>query len=318
MIAVTVAVLVLTALVGLLEIQRHDSSPDVTSAESGSDTGWFLPPDGWSVVSIVTDQLFVGEGGACPCTSWVAARPGDGGVSIELQESADAGGTTWVQGDPIDVGGRPGKITSLDAGSSMLGVASGGRQVVLRAHGVEDRDLVALADAALDQRDAGDELAVDALPLPAGFVGTRPVAKPDSPSEHLVLITVEELASGRELTYQVVPAGYLRQLVVQAQALEVGDGVISATGTDETGGGAPLLLVLGGPEDLMVGGAPLGGPVDTFTADELRSFAAGLHEVTTADWRRALADAAANGQVETKVLEADTLTSGPLIGPMGS
>ena len=91
------------------------------------------------------------------------------------------------------------------------------------------------------------------------------------------------------------------------------DGAVTGVTTDDAG--AARLVVLGGPEDVVVGGTLAGGPVESVTEDAVREFASGLREVPTADWRDALASAVPDGHVEEMVLEADSLTSPPLIEP---
>ena len=300
------AVAVVAVAAGRDERAPHTLTPDTSELR----TGWFLPADGWEITSVITEFLDVGEAGTCPCTSWVAARPGDPGASLVLEE-AEAGGTGIdAEGSPIDVGGRTGTVADIAEGASFLAVSGGGRQVLLTARGVDAADLATLADAALDQRDAGGELDVDRLPLPSGFVGTAPRVTPARRAEHLVVVTAREAATGRELNYQVVPAGYLRTYLVQATALEVDDGMVGGISVEPPDN--RQLVLVGGPEDLVVGGAPFGGPTDAFDDDELRRFAGDLREVSTADWRAALADA---GDVDPLVLEAETLDSPPLVEP---
>lgn len=311
LVAAAAAITLLVATGAFVAIQaRDDTSPGVASGPGDPRTGWFLPPEGWSVSSVDTEHLDVGEDTACSCTSWIAARPGDGGEIIVLNESA-AGEAFDSSGSPIDVGGRSGRISQLDADWSWLVAESRGRQVTLMARGVVARDLAALADAALDQRDAGEDLTVDHLPLPDRFVGTHPAIKPPWRAEALLVVTATEADTGRELIYQVVPAGYLRFDILEAGPLRVEDGLVSGIASDPDGN--RWLIVLGGPEDLVVGRSPFGDPVDVFDEDELRQFASGLREVPTADWRAALATA--EGDVDRTVLEAETLTSPPLIEP---
>jgi hypothetical protein len=147
----------------------------------------------------------------------------------------------------------------------------------------------------------------DSLNLPDGFLRTAPTTKPAVRPEHLVVVTATEVSRGRQLSYQAVPAGYLRSEILGASALQVEDGMVRGTGPDADGNDRPL--VLGGLQDPAIVAAPFGGPVDTFSEDELRRIAGGLQEVTTADWRAALADAA--GNVDPQVLDAASLTSPP-------
>jgi hypothetical protein len=287
---------------------RDEPGAFTTNPDVG--TGWFLPPEGWTVTGVDSDFLDVGENGACPCTNWVAARPGDGpaGATIVLSESA-AAPEPDTEGEPIDVGGRQGRITEVDPIVFMT-ASGGGRRVVVRGRNVERADLVAVADAALDQRESGSDLVVDRLPLPAGFVGTAPIVKPAWRSENLVAVHVTEDGTGRRLTYQIVPAGYLRDDLLNAQTVTVADGSVAGSGTDPDSG-TPMLVLAGGPEDIQVGGTAFGEEVDRLTAAELRQFAAGLREVETADWRAALDRA--TGPVKDEVRQAETLTSPPLV-----
>jgi hypothetical protein len=74
--AADVALLIgVVALVALRDEQ--DPSSDVASAPGDPGTGWFLPPQGWLITSVVTEQLDADMDGPCPCTSWLAARPND-------------------------------------------------------------------------------------------------------------------------------------------------------------------------------------------------------------------------------------------------
>jgi hypothetical protein len=308
LLVVAAAAVAVLAIGAALAARAGRDEPGAFTTNPDVGTGWFLPPEGWTVTGVDSDFLDVGESGACPCTTWVAARPGDDGAAVLLFESA-APATPEAGGDPIDVGGRAGRV---DAGgtATFVTASGGGRRVIVTGRNVGREDLAALADGALDQREAGADLAVGRLPLPAGFVPTVPVVKPAWRSENLVAVHVREDATGRRLTYQVVPGGYLRDGLLVTPSLRVTDGVVTGTGVDpETE--APMLVLVGGSEDVQVGGTAFGEPVDRFTTAELRRFAAGLREVETAEWRAALDRA--TGPVEDEVRRAETLTSPPLV-----
>jgi hypothetical protein len=214
---------------------------------------------------------------------------------------------------PVDVGGRPG-LGSQVGDSWLLWAQSRGRQVLLSAQGVAVADLAVVADAVLDQRDAGEGLDFTSVPLPEGFVGTRSATKPAWQVDHTLFITAQESATGRQLPYMVAPPDYERGHLLTPGTVRVEGGVIAKSATDNASD--PGLVLVGGPEDLVIGGPALPGPPAgrAFTEDEIRRFATGLREVPTADWREALAPAAADGQVDGKVLAADSLTSPPLTG----
>lgn len=268
-------------------------------------TGWYLPPEGWEVLSVDTDFLNVGEVGACPCTSWGAGRASDA-AALDVFESAPiANGVPPIDAEvATDVGGRPGRsnvaeITTL--------IVSGDRQLIVQADGVELDDLVAVADAWLDQRDAGRDIDPDALPLPEGFSGTAVLDKTGT-SEHMLAVRTREAATGREVEYQLVPSGYNRNLLLYGEGLEpVGDGFRVVAGEGVEG----FVADIGGPADIVVGPSFFDRRVDELTAAERLDLAEGMREVTTAEWRRALE--AAEGEVDPDVLEAPTLYDPPLV-----
>jgi hypothetical protein len=329
-------VVVVTAAVAVVVVRHgEDGGADITSAPEGPGTGWFLPPERWSVTSVFTDQLEIGMDGPCPCTSWVAVRPGADAAAIVLHVTGaqDANGTDDTDGtegtiqdddpgtDPIDVGGRPGWVRQVGPGALLLDSISEGRQVTLEAQAVDAAALATLADAALDQLDAGETLAVEDLPLPDGFVGALPAVTPAWQGAHLVVVTATDADSGRRLSYQMGPAGLLASQILTARDLRADGAVITGILPDDDGN--PQLVAFGGPDDLIVGGPPLSkdaggpvaGPVDSFTDDELHEIAGGLREATTSEWRDALASAAADGQVDELVLQADAITAAPVVEP---
>jgi hypothetical protein len=273
------------------------------------DTGWYLPPEGWEVTGVDTDFLDVGETGACPCSSWAGARAGDGAV---LLVTASGPGEPVSGGSPVPVGDHVGTAFVLPGASAVgLAVTAGDHKVTVLAAGLETAELQAVAGAALDQRVAGDELDPDGLPLPDGITGPPAQPTPAWRSEHVVFVTAREAATGREITYQVAPAGALRDRLIGATDVEAGDESIVGRTSDEAG--AASLVVLRGNEDLVVGGSPFGEPVDDVDPDELTAFADGLREVPTADWRAALAGAGAVAADD--VTAAESLRDSPLVEP---
>jgi len=311
LLAVAAAVVVVALVAAVLVAQsREDAGPPAVSTEADIGTGWYLPPAGWRVTSVDTDFLDVGEAGACPCTTWLAARPGSDRPPTLVVSEAGEPAEPDTTGRAIDVGGREGRFATPFFRNRVVTAAAAGRQVSVSGRKVGQDDLVAVADALLDQREAGRDLDMAQVPLPDGFVATAPVVTPAWLSEHLVAVTATENGTGRRLVYQVVPAGWLRGDLLVARSIRVGDGV--ATGLVDGAAGSPQTLYTAGRRvDIAVGDSPFGEPTSTFSDAELRRFAAGLHEVTTDDWRAALAGAP--GGVDRDVRRAATLTSPPLV-----
>lgn len=274
----------------------------------GPDTGWFLPPEGWTVLSVETDFLDVGETGACPCTLWAAGRPGDAPAAVDVIETAEPTEDDFPidATDPIDVGGRPGRTSEEDR-HSVLVVVSEGRQLVVSYNDVDQADVVGLADAWLDRIDDGSHPDTAALPLPDGFERTEPIEKPAG-DEQLLAVRAREEASGREVEYQLVPSGYNRFLLLEGTSLDALNGEFRVSAGDGDEGFAALL---GGRTDIVLGPSFFGEEVDTLTEDERNAFVTDMREVPTSEWREALDDA--EGDVEPEVVEAETLFSPPLV-----
>ena len=121
-------------------------------------------------------------------------------------------------------------------------------------------------------------------------------------------VTAREDGTGREVAYQLGVPGWLRAPFPAAGPgdveveVDADDERLTAYGPD--GSGNHWLLVAGGPQDVVVGGAVY---VDLSGSPALR-------EVTTAAWRDALA--AAPGPAAAVAAAAATLFSPPLVsGP---
>ena len=152
-----VALLVGAAAVAV-SLAGEDDGPKVKAGPGDLDTGWILPPAGWQISSVRTDFIDIGENGACPCTTWVAARPGTTPAVVTVSESAVPEDQEAEPSEPVDVGGRRGRLSTAGISSlrvSIVSVDVGSRSLVVRGARVERSDLVALADAWLDQRASG-------------------------------------------------------------------------------------------------------------------------------------------------------------------
>lgn len=313
LLAVAAAVVVALVAAVLVAQSREDAGPPAVSIDTDLGTGWYLPQAGWRVTAVDTDFLDVGERGACPCTTWLAARPGSSHPPAIVMTESGAPEERGTEGLAIDVGGRPGRYTSYgskDFVTSWVTARAAGRQVSVSGQNVALGDLVAMADSVLDQRDARRDLDVARVPLPAGFVATTPVVTPAWLSEHLLAVTATEVGTGRRIVYQVVPPGWLRGDLLAARSIRVDDGVAAGPVDGPAGHGATLYIA-GRHVDIAVGESPFGERTSKFSEGDLRRFADGLHEVTTDEWRAALADAP--GWVDRDVRRAATLTSPPLV-----
>jgi hypothetical protein len=274
-------------------------------------TGWYLPPEGWEITEVRTDFLDVGESGACPCRYWAAAGEGQDPPAITAYESVDGGVEVETGFDvEVDVDGRPG--LSADVGGVTLSmpalqVSSGGRQLVLVGARVDLESLVLVADAWLDGLEAGEGLVPADLPLPEGLVPGRVIESPALQSVHVVDVAVTEPATGRQTYYQLVPAGaWYQSLLLGPDAIAFRAGAFQAT---TTVGDTPLVGLIGGPVDLVVGPSFFAEEGSEMSAQELSDFLGGLRQVPVSDWRDALAAA----EVPPAVLEAETLLGPPLV-----
>jgi hypothetical protein len=309
---VAAVVAVVAGVVGVT-ILRDEPREGVVAEQGAVGTGWFLPPDGWEVVSVRTDFLDVGEVGSCPCTYWTAMEVGDDPAAITVQETGAPDALTFDPADgvtDVDVGGRPGQLSTLEPRSDVLAVASSGRQLLVFASGVDPSDLAALADAWLDRTDAGEAPIASELPLPAGFERSPVVVNGAARSVNLVAIRVEETATGRQVDYSVVPTDWYRNMVLGAASSSSVEGGFQVVQVEA---GSTAVGIIGGPADIVVGVSAFGEVLPPLPLDELEAFTAGLRQVATADWRAALADADAAGAVEPEVLEASSLYDEPLV-----
>ncbi|MGI8937034.1 MAG: hypothetical protein ACR2JF_02240 [Iamia sp.] len=305
------ALIVALAAVAVLVDRGSDREGEVVAAPPATApaTGWFLPDGGWDVVSVETDYLDTGEAGACPCTLWAAARPGTDPAAINLAESGASkdAGLPGMPTEPIDVGGRPGTVSQ--GAATFLTVPSSDQHLRLQARGVDVEALVAVADAWLDQREAGVEIDPAELGLPAGFVATAPQEK-SWDFEHLLAVRIREDDTGREVEYQLVPTGWNRGVLTSASELTVEEGVFRVAGGT---GDEAYLATVGGPTDVLLGPPFFGSATDELAPAELQELFDGLHEVPTADWRAALEQTDEN--VDPDVRAAPDLFSAPLTGP---
>jgi hypothetical protein len=280
-------------------------------------TGWFLPPEGWEVVSVRTEFLDVGEVGSCPCTYWTAMEEGDDPAAITVQETGAPDALTF---DPangvteVDVDGRRGQFSTLEPSSDVLAVESAGRQLLVFASGVHPSELVALADAWLDRSDAGETPIASELPLPSGFEHSPVVVNRAVRSVNLVAVRVEETATGRQVDYSMVPTDWFRNMVLGAASSTFVDGAFQVVQVEAGSTGVGLI---GGPSDLVAGVNAFGEVLEPLPLRELEAFTTGLRQVTTDEWRAALADADAAGAVDPEVLEAVSLYTSPLVDPEG-
>jgi len=274
-------------------------------------TGWFLPGREWKITSVQTDFLDVGELGACPCTLWAAGRTGTEPAVIDVIESAPGDGPSGDNREQVDVGGRPGEVGGIEwigvEGMEALQVVSEGRQLTIFVRAVDRAQALVLADAWLDRTDAGDRVDVDALPLPDGFQRTADVAKSGT-LEHVLIIRAEEATTGDEVEYQLVPTGYNRLALLSADTLQIDRGVFETTGVEP--GTGPYVARVGGPVDILAGQSFFGESIEPLPRPALKRFVDSLHEVSTQDWREALAGA--EGEVDPDVLVAPSLFDPPL------
>lgn len=314
------ATLVLIALGAVVARQAtRERPPEVTTTPGPAGTGWYLPPDGWEVTSVQTDLLNVAPYGSCPCTLWTAGRPGQDPATLEVKESGPATAPE-EPGDPIDVDGRPGTLSSFDAIEVL--VVKGDQRLTIVAGGVARNDLLALADAWLDRRERGADVDPADLPLPDGFERTAVVGRPAVGDEHLLVVRAREAATGREVEYQLLPYGQsLAALAggagVGLRSLRFDDGTFRGSTRAGDGQDQPVVMLTDGLVTIVAGPSYFGGPVEPLSPEALDAFVDGLHEVSTSRWRAALAgaDGEVDGEVDEKVLEAVTLDGPPLVEP---
>jgi hypothetical protein len=310
--AVAAVAVAVAGVVGVT-LSRDEPREGVVAEPGEFGTGWYLPPEGWEVVSVRTDYLDVGEVGSCPCTYWTAMEAGDDPAAITVQETGAPDSLTFDPADgvsAVDVGGRPGQFSTLEPRSDVLAVESAGRQLLVFASGVHPSDLVAVADAWLDRTDAGEVPVTSELPLPVGFDRSPLLVNPAARSVNLVAVRVEEIATGRQVDYSMVPTDWFRNMVLGAASATFVDGSFQVVQVEA---GSTGVGILGGPADVVAGVSPFGEVLEPLPLEELQAFTAGLRQVATADWRAALADADAAGAVEPEVLEAESLFSSPLV-----
>ncbi len=318
LLAAAVAVVVVGAVVALAGRGGRDGAVEVGPVDDpavvgprpgpGGATGWFLPDDGWTVIAVETDYLDVGEGGDCPCTTWVAARPGDGPAAIVAYELAAPGSDDEVDPSwaPVDVGGRDGAADGWDRsdGIDVMRVVVGDRTVAAAAQGVTMDEAAAVLDAWADMVEADDPVDVDRLPVPDGFVRGGLLTK-EGTFETMVIVTARRDADGATVDYQVVPAGQHILMLFAGSEVVVDGAALVVTGND---GQAPFVLRTGASPEVLVGGTSVNGQATS--AEDVADLAAGLHEVDTATWRAALPAA-----TDPDVLAAPTLYDPPLTGP---
>ena len=312
------AALALLALGAVALRATRAGSPDVTATPGPVGTGWYLPPDGWEITSVETDLLDVVAEGACPCRYWAAGRTGSDPAVLDVKESGPATSPTRQGGDPFTVGGRPGTL-SVGTSTTLI-VESDDRRLVVVAAGVETTALVAVADAWLDRREEGGTVDPGELPLPDGFVRTGLETRPATETENLVVVRAREAASGDVIEYHLVPTGFSRGYLILTVAGLGGDptrrALTFADGTFRSSldaGDRSFVALAGGPVDVVAGDDFFGAGIDPVSLDRLEPFVDGLHEVSTAAWRAALAGA--GDDVDPDVLDAPTLDSPPLVRP---
>lgn len=318
------------AVIGVAVVARDGNGDDGTGvvAEPGPvDTGWYLPPEGWTVTSVRTDRLDrETAGGECPCATWVATRPEDGALVVLTEVTAPVSEGDHGVGlidpylfderlpDPIDVGGRAGRtvvggsaapVTLVDAGA--VGPdGTVGHFALGRGRGVALDDLVATLDAWLDAREAGDAPAPEALPLPDGFVRT-PVRTADGTFGRAVVVRAREDATGREVEHRMSPAGiWDTDLLWSAAVVAADDGTVTAVLGEPD---AVSAIRVGGDADVVVGDPFFGEEVDGLDATAARAYLGGLREVPTAQWRSAVEGVA---DVDPDVLAGPSLYEAPL------
>jgi hypothetical protein len=289
-----------------------DRAVETPPAEDGEvpATGWYLPPDGWEITEVRTDFLDLGEGGACPCRSFVAAGQGAEPSALVVTETTGPGEPP--EGEPVDVGGRTG--TSMVPAGDLAGlvVSGGGRHLVLTGSRLGAEPLAELADAWLDRLEAGEDVVGPGLPVPDGMTAGSVLATVGQRSVHLLDVSVIEVATGRQAYYSMVPAGaWYQSLVIDAGSIAARNGRFEVLSTI---GVTPFVALVGGPADVLVGPSFFAEDGDLTTTEDLRGFLGAMRQVSVRDWRDAIADAV----VEPEVLAAETLFVPPLVdGPVG-
>lgn len=298
------AALVAVAIAGVAYSAARDEAVELDPAvpDAGLSTGWFVPPEGWEITEVRADFVDVGEMASCPCRSLVAAGEGEGAPALVVWETGQA--PLDLDGEPVDVGGRPGQLVDDGLPSVVAGTDAGHVWVV--GSRVDQSAMVELADAWLDRLEAGADVDPSALPLPDGMTAGVLVASPAVRSAHVVDVTAVEAATGRRTYYQLAPAGHeLASMILDSAAVERhGDRFVFRT----TIGSTPVVGFAGGIVDVAAGPSFFAEEGD-LDAEELRAFLGGLRQVSGADWAAALVDA----EVDPRVQEAESLFGPPLV-----
>ena len=128
---------------------------------------------------------------------------------------------------------------------------------------------------------------------------------------HLVMVHARAVSTGETVVYEFIPADFLTHTLLSADDVEFDGSAFAMTGVGYPGGPGFHALIGGGNVDIAVGvnedGTESSSSVTRRISEQFRD---GLHEVSTAEWREALAAA---GDVDHKVLDrADADRAAPL------
>ncbi|HYI61445.1 MAG TPA: hypothetical protein VEW93_06525 [Acidimicrobiales bacterium] len=282
--------------------------PDPRFASEPATSGWYLPPEGWEMIAVSSDVFEGYYGGACPCSFLAATRPGELATPLDIWETERGqlpAGLTDLGFEPVEVGGRPGwqspPMTFTGARMVLVPLEWG---LLAASMGADDVDVgLTVVDAWLDRREAGEEVDVDGLPLPAGWIRSGLVKRPAVSYFHLVSVLVRQQATGRVIEYQLAPTGYNRRWLQTPAVAEGAEGALRLVypdtdrllyrdGPEQPSAGAPGRVVaarMGGPVDVVVGDNYFGdNPLDSLSETEVVAFLEGLRLVETEEWRAAL------------------------------